>query len=386
MVTVSLRTLLIDRIRAGGPLTVAEYMELVLYHPQLGYYSRVRTRSGRTGDFFTSVDLGPVFGEMLAVQIAEMHRLMTPRAPHPGERWFELVEAGAGDGQLSRDLLDAAVDHHPELYGSLRLHLVERSPVARQAQTATLGPHAHLLASQDSQLPDRVVGVILANELLDALPAHLVEMREEGLCEIYVDARGADLVERPGPPSTPELASYLERVGARLAPGWRAEVSLAAIRWVREVARRLRRGFLLLIDYGHEATELYSATHAGGTLVTYRDHRLAPPSVREPAWLADPGERDITLHVDLTSTRQAATSEHLRPLGMLDQTYFLLGLGAADRLSEQSGDGLRDIKRRLALKTLLLPGGLGSTHKVLMFGKEVGSPALRGCSYRERLT
>ncbi len=412
----SLRNLLTDRIRHRGPLTVAEYMDCVLYHPELGYYSRVDKRSGRRGDFFTSVDLGPVFGELIALQLSEMHEVLAAEEPESG-RWFDLVEVGAGNGQLARDVLDTAARDHPGLYRSVRPRLVERSARARAAQAATLGPHGHLLATRhphpgardatetahdalhtaDGQLPDDVTGVILANELLDALPTHLVEMREDGLTEIYVDVHDDELVERSGPVSDSAIAAQLERVGARLQPGWRAEVSLSAVEWVRRAARSLGRGFLLVIDYGHEAAELYSASHARGTLATYHRHHLDLPGPPDPeartgreatgpAWLANPGTRDLTYHVDLTAVTQAATDEGLRVLAKLDQTYFLLGLGAAERISLENGNTVETLKRRLALKTLLLPGGLGGTHKVLIFGKGVGTPSLQGRAYRERLT
>ena len=150
---------------------------------------------------------------------------------------------------------------------------------------------------------------------------------------------------------------------------------------MREVARRLRRGFVILIDYGHEARELYSVAHAGGTLTTFTRHTMAGTESTEPvaAWLRRPGEQDITAHVDFTAIRSAAEDEGLTTLGFLDQTYFLMGLvtNTLNHLNPQ---------QRLALKTLLMPGGLGSTLKVLILGKGVDRPALLGCSYRMRVT
>ena len=146
---------------------------------------------------------------------------------------------------------------------------------------------------------------------------------------------------------------------------------------MQDVAKRLERGFLVLVDYGHEAATLYSASHAAGTLTTFRGHAS---EAREagPGWLREPGERDITSHVDFTGVRLAGLDAGLECLGTVDQTYFLLGLGLAARLLEDGGADAAAIKRRLALKTLLLPGGMGSTHKVLVFGKRVNAGALRG--------
>lgn len=373
-----------DIVRARGPITVAAFMELALYHPSLGYYARAVRRSGRAGDFFTSVDVGDAFGTLLEHQIAEMADLL------PGA--FDLVEAGAGSGRLSADILRAARERHPAFYERIRLHLVEASPSAREAQPRTLADVADRLTSSGDTVPDGFSGVLVANELLDAMPVHQVIMRDDGLREVYVQAAsqpdgvGLELTTLEGPLSTPDLANYLARVGVDLERGWRADIGLRAVDWVRETARRLRRGFLILIDYGHEAHHLFSASHSSGSLTTYQGHRTAGPDTLPTApWLEAPGDQDITAHVDFTSVSRAAEEEGLEVLGLLDQTYFLLGLMDAAAI-EEPASSIDGIKRRLAFKTLLMPGGLGSTMKVLVMGRGVGRPALRGCSYRMRLT
>jgi len=384
-----LTPLLLQRIRDNGPLTVAEFVEAALYHETLGYYARCGQRSGREGDFFTSVDLGPLFGELLASQFFEMWEALTkPGAsgrPGTDAPRFDLVEAGAGNGRLARDVLDAAARHHPDFHRQVRLHLVERSPQARAAQVAALGTHAGALASSTAHLPEAVTGVIYANELLDALPPHLVVMRGQGLREVFVDADGDRLATREGPPSSPRLAEYLAAVGARLEPGWFAEVNLAAADWVRQAGRRLERGYLVIIDYGHDAAALYSASHATGTLTTYRGH-AAERREDGPGWLLEPGDRDITSHVDLTGITFAGRDAGLRPLGVVDQAYFLLGLGLAERLADGDSGSPHALARRLALKTLVLPGGLGSTLKVMVFAKSVDGRPLRGLSFGGRVT
>ena len=383
----TLREVIRERIRTTGPLPFASYAEIALYHPDLGYYARADRRSGHAGDFFTSVDLGPLFGALLASQLAEMWRLLDSRDP---EGRFDLVEAAAGNGRLARDVLDAAAVDDPAFYDAIRLHLVERSGAARAAQTAILGPHAGKLASSGDRLPTAIRGAILANELLDALAPHVLEMTADGLREVYVDVDEAtgDFVERLGPLSDARVRAHVRDRGIVLQPGWRAEVAPDAADWVQRAVSALARGFLLLIDYGHEAGELYSATHASGTLTTYRRQRIedAADGVTPP-WLVDPGECDITAHVDLTLVRDSAEKAGARTLGVLDQTYFLLGLGAIERACQGAGEnGVSALRRRLALKSLLVPGGLGSTHKVMIFGKGVGTPALAGCSYRIRAT
>jgi SAM-dependent MidA family methyltransferase len=357
-------------------------MDLALYDPRFGYYARAARRSGRAGDFFTSVDVGPLFGELLEIQLAEMHEWLGRTAvglPTPPAHGFDLVEAGAGSGRLSADILCAARRRDPAFHDSVRLHLVEVSPPARAAQRVTLGAVADRLRTSGAELPRSFEGALLANELLDALPVHQIVMREAGLREIYVtcDPEGSALTTVEGPPSTDALERYLQRAGIGLEPGWRVEINLRAIDWIADAARRLDRGFIILIDYGHPAGELYSETHASGTLTTFSGHRSNGPETVAPSWLSHPGTRDLTAHVDFTSIRAAAEAEGLQTLGFLDQTYFLLGLLSA--LPEP-------LRARRGLKTLLMPGGLGSALKVLILGKNVGTPRLLGCSYKVRVT
>src|SRR5438876_4929878 len=188
-------------------------MDLALYDSELGYYARAARRSGRAGDFFTSVDVGAIFGEFIAVQIAEMADVAG--AADPG-RPFDLVEAGAGNGRLAADILAALHRDRPALSDRVRLHLVEASAAARAAQRETLGRLAGRLASSGAELPAAFDGVLIANELLDALPAHQVVMRDDGLREVYVDLAGPAesraLRTIEGPPSTPALAEYLARL------------------------------------------------------------------------------------------------------------------------------------------------------------------------------
>ena len=375
--SIRLDALIAERIRNAGPLTAAAFMELALYHPTLGYYTRASKRTGRAGDFYTSVDVGPQFGALLAAQLDEMRRQLASPS-------FDLVEVAAGNGQLSRDILDASAARYPELYEALRVNLVETSPAARQVHADTLAPHKAKLEASTAVLPNTVTGVIFANELLDALPTHAVTMTETGLAENYVALDGDRLVERLGPPSTPALASYLERLDLDLAPGWRGEICLSAMEWVRTAANRLHRGFMLLVDYGHTADRLYAGHHARGTLTTFTSHLVDAASQsgegpRGPAWLSEPGDRDITAHVDITSVCDSARKAGLDLLGVVDQSRFLLGLGAVDE-SAMDHDPQAQLRHRLALKTLLVPGGLGSTHQVMLFGRGVGTPTLAGLS------
>jgi SAM-dependent MidA family methyltransferase len=378
-------------ITESGPLTVAAFMDLALYDSDIGYYARAARRTGRAGDFFTSVDVGPLFGELLAAQLAEMAGLLS-RGQQRGDGaqqtgpGFDLVEAGAANGRLTADILRSLQGNHPELYSRTRPCLVERSASARAAHPNTLTDFADRTIISSDRVPP-FDGVLVANELLDALPVHQVVMRREGLREVFVDLDPDGGTTRlrmvEAAPSTPSLEDYLTRLGIDLEIGWRVEINLDAVTWIRQAASRLGRGFLLLFDYGHEASELYSVTHSTGTLTSYSRHQAAGPELagQQPAWLQQPGRQDLTAHVDFTSVRRAAEHEGCRTLAFMDQTYFLMGVlakfGSIDRLGP---------KDRLALKTLMMPGGLGSTMKVLVLGKGVGAPDLACCSAGMRIT
>ncbi len=374
-----------QRIRDRGPLTVAEFMSIALYHPEHGYYTASPRRTGRGGDFHTSVDTGPLFGRLLARQFAEMRQVLdAPVQGIPGDAGFDLVEAAAADGQLARDILAGAAEDAPGFVESIRLHLVEASPAARARHRDVLGPFAALLTSSSARLPDAVHGVIYANELLDALPVHAVIGTPAGPAERYVAlAPGTDgdapvFIEQAGPLSNPAIGRHLAALGVALEPGQRAEVNLSALAWLTRACSALHRGFLVLIDYGYEAGELYSPAHGLGTLAAIASHVALPGGRQGAAWLEEPGTRDITSHVDLTSVRHVAEALGCETLGVLDQTYFLMAL-ARETLPD-------DLRTRQAFKSLVMPGGLGSTMKVMIFGRHVGRPDLAGLTGPSRLT
>jgi len=361
--------ILLERIRSHGPITVAEFMEVALYDPEHGYYATAERRSGRAGDFFTNVDVGRLFGEMLAVQIAEMYEAMggASRAE------FDLVEAGASDGRLMRDLLDALARDFPDCYSHARVTLVERSARARQTQLKTLAHHQTRLADAAADLPASVTGVIFANELLDAFPLHLVQFDGSEIREVCVTEIDGSFAETVCPLTDGRIAVQLSHLASRPANGERAEVSLAATDWIERAASAIERGYLLLIDYGSDEADLMSTMHPEGTLVAYRGHAM-----NGARWFDDPGRNDLTGHVNLTAVQRTARAAGMTDVGLIDQSYFLLNLGLTDRLPSDSS--IFALKERLAAQTLMMPGGLGSTMKVMAFAKGVERTTLRGFS------
>lgn len=371
---------LIERIARDGPLTVAAFMEAALYDPEDGYYTRAAQRSGRQGDFFTSVDASPLYGEALAGFVARVWTALG----RPDS--LDLVEAGAGNGRLMRDVLDTVAREHRDLYGRLRVHLAERSPAARDAQNASLAAHGPVVRSTGDDLPGSIHGLLFANELLDAFPIHRVRMTKRGLVELFVTAREGRLVLTEGPPSTPALEAYLRAIDVALAPGQVADVSLAARDWCARAALSLARGYLLLVDYGQEAYRLFAPGAAFGTLRSYAGHQVDPGprsgldpapigatptnnAADTPAWLLEPGMRDLTAHVDFTTVRRTLEDGGLRTLLETDQTRWLLGVGLLERMARpQPAGSLLALRRRLQAKMLVAPGGPGSTHRVLLAG------------------
>ena len=363
-----LTDILLQRIQRDGPLTFAAFMEACLYDPQHGYYTQ-HASTRPSGDYFTSSDVGPLFGQLLARQFREMWEALS-RPPR-----FELVECGAGRGRLAEQVLTAVGEQAPDFLRTLHVTLVEASPRLRAQAKATPQKFGEIVRVTDKLPAGGVVGCVFSNELLDALPVHRVVQRHDGLREIYVAARQGMLAEEEGELSSPAIADYLERYGAQLAEGQQAEVHLAALAWLERAAVALERGFLLTIDYGYRAQDLYGPGRQRGTVLAYRDHRA-----RED-WLAMPGQQDLTAHVNFTALEERGRELGLATLGLAPQTNFLLALarasGFAD-LEQPGGSETEKLRARLALKQLVHPEGMGETFKVLVQAKGVADVYLSG--------
>jgi SAM-dependent MidA family methyltransferase len=357
---------IVERIAADGPIPFRDFMELALYHPRHGYYTSRREKMGREGDYLTSPEASPVFGVLVGRQLREMWDLMG----RP-ER-FDLVEAGAGTGALSRNILRWARAHAPEFGEAMTYTIVEASASLAERQRETLAGEASVRWADE--LPDAIEGCILSNELLDAFPVHRVTVENGELRELFVAWDGGRFLEETGPPSTPELAANFQRLGLLPGEGCRAEVNLAAPGWMAKAGRALRQGFLLTFDYGYEAAELYAPWRRDGTLLCFYRHN---PS-------GDPYERlgrqDITSHVDFTTVRRAGEAAGLRTLGLVPQSEFLTNLGIAEALAPP-GEGDANLEeyyaRRRAVSELVNPEALGRI-RVLVQARGVGTPRLTG--------
>ncbi|MFO0774723.1 MAG: SAM-dependent methyltransferase [Nitrospiraceae bacterium] len=371
-----LLALISDEIATHGPMTVARFMDLALYHPDWGYYMGqgtydVRPRIGFAGDFYTSSDVHPVVGWALAGQLDQIDRLLT--SPES----ITVVEVGAGKGLLARDILSACETRFPSLFRRLRYVLIDRSPAHRAMQRETLAPWldrtapaAQIIWHDDlSDLPQNsVTGLVLSNELVDAFPVHRVQMLNGTLVEHRIGLTDDRLTVETGALSTPALAEYFHRIGVTLADGAIADVNLQAADWIQTVASVLRQGFVITIDYGHSAKDLYGSERRQGTLRSYSKHRVSDNL------LESVGQQDLTSHVDFTNLAAAGRDAGLTVAGFTNQMSFLMGLGIEAYCATLPDDS----PELLSIGHLLRPHGMGTTFKVLVHSKGMPHATLDG--------
>ena len=367
-----LNNILTARIVEQGRITFADFMAACLYEPGLGYYTSPGRKVGAEGDFYTSITVHGAFGRVIAREIAQMWRSMgTPAS-------FTLVECGAGNGRLACDIMDFLSEREPEMYQSLHLVLVEQEPSLESAQREMLAAHIDRLIwlspNEFASGSFTFSGCLYTNELIDALPVHRIVMTAEGLREIYVTCTDGEFAEEAGEPSTPELEAYLKRVAVELHPGQQAEVNLNAPKWLAAASEALIQGFIMTIDYGHPAAELYTPRRKLGTLLCYYRHQ-----VEENPYLRL-GQQDITAHVDFTTLMKSGEELGLQNVWFGEQYRFLLSTGIIEEIEEIERSARSDeekLRLRLTLKKLIMPeGGMGDTFKVLIQSKGVADPRL----------
>jgi SAM-dependent MidA family methyltransferase len=364
-----LALLLAERIRSQGPIAFAEYMEACLYHPLHGYYTKPEQQPRR--DYFTSVDASPLFGRLLARQFHEMWQLLG----RPNSFW--LVEAGAGTGHLAKQILDCAARSWPDFYTALRFIAVERSALRRALQPQILDAHIQSgnFASQKELPAEILCGCIFSNELIDAMPVHRVIRDGNDLREIYVGLTKNGLCDQLKALSSNALKDYLSSQRISLQEEQQAEVNLAACRWIVEAGEKLKRGFVVTIDYGHEASELYDERHMRGTLLAYERHRATENIYRAP------GEQDLTAHVNFGALDIHGQKSGLARTGFTSQCNFLMALARYGDFADLQSDQLSEAEqsqRRLLFKTLINPEGMGETFQILIQHKGIARPSLAG--------
>jgi SAM-dependent MidA family methyltransferase len=364
---------------AGGRISFARFMDLALYHPRWGYYLAPERRAGRPGDFLTAPETHPFFGITLARQIAECwERLGRPRP-------FVVREYGAGSGGLAWDIVAGLSQEAPECRAALEYRLVEPNRHRLEQALAAFAEggldnvvRGETLAAGAE--PEPIVGVILANEVADALGVHRLIWRGGRLREGWVVWTGEAFAAAEGELSPEAAAAEPERMlrehGIALAEGDRIEISPAAAAWFAAAARGLRRGYAIVIDYGYPAPELYRAHRLGGTVRAYRAHTVSD----DP--FAYVGEQDLTAHVDFSALRRAGETAGLAFAGQTTQGAFLASLGLGDLLVSLGNDATTALPAYLAAQAAIVrlidPGGMGRFGVLIMAGDAPVAPPLRG--------
>ncbi|MGC2256679.1 MAG: SAM-dependent methyltransferase [Candidatus Sulfotelmatobacter sp.] len=374
-----LRRKIEEEIRTLGPIPFSRYMEICLYDPELGYYSRNGEQFGKAGDFYTSSDVHAVFGRLLARQFEEMWRALGSPAS------LELIELGPGRGLFAQDVLGWSEKKFPDFFRSLRYVLVESSPALRERIGKILKSHlgsrkAELtpLYSLEERSPRDTPTIVFANEFFDALPVEIVSTKGS----LGIDTCDGHFTESWAT-SSPEEMEFLDRYSVHPEPDERIEVSLAAQQSMDRLASGIERGFVIAIDYGYTREEQLAGGHRG-TLKAIRQHSVSANPYEAP------GEQDITADVNFTALAAAAEKRGMRAHKLVTQSQFLMGIGEANQLAdafEECRLPQERAKVALQLKHLVTPAGMGESFHVLVAGKGVKHEAidsLSGLSFGHR--
>ena len=345
-------------IEKQGPISFARFMHQALYHHKHGYYSSGRCAIGRKGDYFTNVSVGPLFGEFLAAQFAEMWERLGSVED------FTIIEQGAHDGQFARDVLESVQKRAPEFFAALRYRIVERFPILQDRQSRTLERFSDKVEWRDSLQP--FVGVHFSNELLDAMPARLISGNMEKLVDLKDDK--FVFVERP-----------ISQQATFQPLAQRDAFNHAALDWIDDVAAKLQRGYVIAIDYGRLEDEFQ-----GNVQVRAQHRNLNSP-------FEQIGYADIAMQVDWKTIVERAQANGLRVAGFTDQHHFLAGIiaefGRGGSPEPPAGDWgqsslLGSPKETRELQTLLHPEMLGRVFQVLAFEKNTGAGARRLAGFK----
>jgi len=349
---------LIERIERDGPITFRDFMQAALYDAEHGYYSTSRLKIGADGDYYTSSNLHSAFGATLSRAFIQLWNNSTEP--------LTVVEFGAGTGQLAQDFLSSMRDESPACFETVSYILIETSSHMRELQRDRLVDFRDCVSWLDIEVLEGspVTAIAFSNELIDALPVHCVRRHNNRIQELYVGKMSgkSDLALAWAEPSTAALMKYIERCNVPMKEGQTVEINLDAVKWLRKVARALRRGFLVTIDYGDLARELWKAERSRGTLRSFYRHRLIDSPLQRV------GEQDITASVNFTSLIEYGCDFGFELQSFERQAAFLTRMGLIERLDAEYGpiDTLDNLKERLAVKNLFVPGSISDSFRVLI--------------------
>lgn len=368
-----------DLISSKGKITFEEFVDLALYHEDTGYYNSCKPKIGVEGDFYTSPDVHPFMGRVLAVMLYEMWGLLD-RCD------FTIVEMGAGKGRMALDILNEINAVYPDFYSKVSYLIIEKSKTFKVEQQDLLVDHAGTVkwadSLKDSDGVDKIAGCVLSNELIDAFPFHRVCMVGNELKEIYVACDNGGFVEEIHGLSTPDLLDYVKRLKLELPDGYKTEINLEAMRWIKDVSTFLDRGFIITIDYGHPAYSYYDPARHKGTFLCYHNHTTNENPFERI------GEQDITAHVDFTSLAQEGTNCGLELEAFMELWSFFLQYGSEVLEQEmnklQNSDQIKAFKSSSAIKNLIHPEGMGGKFKVLIQSRNVSAADIVASNYNKK--
>lgn len=353
---------IVNIIKARGPITFRDFMHLALYDADYGYYTTPGEKIGRGGDYYTSANIDESFGALLAKQCVELQAELGVKRP------LTIMEAGAGTGQLAADIITALErEHSLHDYNYL---ICEASPALAARQRERLHTQSGRVrwVSYTELNAAPMAGIVISNEVADALPVHRVKWQAGALRELFVDYDGARLCERWAAPSTDALGHYLRRLEIELVEEQCAEIGLDAVNWLGQLAAGLERGFIITIDYGDLADHLYLPDRLEGTLRCFYRHTVNDRPLERV------GEQDITADVNFSALIEYGKDLGLEVVRLARQADYLIRLGLLDRLQQQMEAGAGDfasLKKRLALKNFFVPGGISDHFKVLVQSKQI---------------
>ncbi len=354
-------------IQKNGKITFAEFMDIALYHPGNGYYTSDRVRWGKEGDYLTSVDISPVFGSLLASQICEMWYVLGSPSH------FTVVEIGAGRGTLSFQIKETIDEFFPEFKEAVDFKLIDINPSSLASFHEKISFHTTI-----KEIKQNITGCVISNELIDAFPVHRV-IELDGLKEIYAGYEDNEFIETIAEPSSQDINKYFDTLGIKLSYGQTTEVNLRAIDWIKSIGELMDRGFVITIDYGLPAKELFQTGRGSSIQCHYRHTINDNPFERI-------GYQDITSKVDFTSLATAGRDAGIEVTGFTTQFYFLMGNNILEQFretSELTANNLDALKWNQGIKELMMPGSMGNDFKVLIQHKGIESPMLKGFSFKD---
>lgn len=353
-------------INSQGKITFARFMEIALYHPEIGYYNSEKQIIGKGGDYYTAPDVHSFMGQVLGKYLVEMWKRLN------NEDFF-IIEIGAGKGLMALDIIEYINKNFPNIYKCLTYFIIEKSKSLKVKQKNLLYKYIEKIEWLDSIFYFKnhkdFTGYVLSNELIDALPFHRVQQCKNKLKEIFISLNRDQLVDEIDELSTDRLLDYFKRINITLAEGMKTEVNLEAMNWINNIASIMDKGFVITIDYGFPAHLYYSSSKYNGTFLCYYNH-----SINENPY-EKIGRQDITAHVDFTSLALEGKEVGLDLLAYTDLASFLMVYGK-DILEQeikkvQHLDKISAFKATTAIKNLIHPEGMGGAFKVLIQGKNV---------------